>query len=272
MRLEIISGTFGYDPKKPILKDVNVTVEDGQIAAILGPNGVGKTTLLKCMTGILRWDHGRSTLDGEDIARMPVRKVWQNISYVPQARYTNVMYTGAEMVLLGRSAHLGILQQPKKRDLEAAERAFGLLGIEHLRDKKCSQMSGGELQMLMIARALTAEAKVLVLDEPESGLDFKNQLVILGVMKDLAKRDGISCVFNTHYPAHALQIADTTLLLGQDGTSVYGESSSVVTAERLREYFGVDVLIKSVPTGGGNYYSVIPVSISPDTGGGEPRQ
>ena len=262
MKLEIRDGTFGYDPRSPLLKNVNIAVEGGQIAAILGPNGVGKTTLLKCMTGILRWDSGRSTLDGEDISKMPVRKVWQKISYVPQARNTNVMYTGGEMVLLGRSAHLGMLQQPKTRDLEAADRAFRLLGIDHLRDKKCSQMSGGELQMLMIARALTAEAKVLILDEPESGLDFKNQLVILGVIRDLAKRDGISCVFNTHYPAHALQIADRTLLLGQDGASVYGDSLDIVTPERLREYFGVNVLIEAVPTGGGSYYSVIPVSIS----------
>ena len=262
MKLEIKNGTFGYDGKNLILKDVNVTVDEGQIAAILGPNGVGKTTLLKCMTGILRWNSGSSTLDGEDIAKMPVRKVWQNISYVPQARNTNVMYTGWEMVLLGRSAHLGLLQQPKSRDTEAAERAFALLGIDHLRDKKCSQMSGGELQMLMIARALTAEAKVLVLDEPESGLDFKNQLVILDVLRGLAKRDGISCVFNTHYPAHALQVADKTLLLGPDGASVYGDSLDVVTSERLREYFGVNVLIEAVPTGAGSYYSVIPISIA----------
>lgn len=262
MKLEIRGGTFGYDSRSPLLKNVNIAVEGGQISAILGPNGVGKTTLLKCMTGILRWDSGCSTLDGEDISKMPVRKVWQKISYVPQARNTNVMYTGGEMVLLGRSAHLGMLQQPKARDLEAADRAFALLGIDHLRDKKCSQMSGGELQMLMIARALTAEAKVLILDEPESGLDFKNQLVILGVIRDLAKRDGISCVFNTHYPAHALQIADRTLLLGQDGASVYGDSLNIVTPERLREYFGVNVLIEAVPTGGGSYYSVIPVSIS----------
>ncbi len=261
MKLEIVNGTFGYDERRPVLKEVNVSLEKGQIAAILGPNGVGKTTLLKCMTGILRWDSGCSKLDGTDISKMPVKKVWQKISYVPQARNTNVMYTGEEMVLLGRSAHLGMLQQPKEQDLAAAERAFELLGIEHLRDKKCSQMSGGELQMLMIARALTAEAKVLVLDEPESGLDFKNQLVILGVIRELAKRDGISCVFNTHYPAHALQIADRTLLLGQGGASVFGDSKEVVTADRLREYFGVNVRIEAVPDGNGEYYSVIPISI-----------
>jgi len=262
MKLEVINGTFGYDERRPVLKSVDFTVEKGQIAAILGANGVGKTTLLKCMTGILKWDSGRSLLDGADIAKIPVRKVWQKISYVPQARNTNVMYTGWEMVLLGRSAHLGILQQPRERDSLSAKRAFELLGIEHLRNKKCSQMSGGELQMLMIARALTAEAKILVLDEPESGLDFKNQLVILDVIRGLAKKDGISCVFNTHYPAHALQISDKTLLLGQDGETSYGNSREVVTSERLREYFGVNVRIEVMLDGGNEYYSVIPVSIA----------
>ena len=261
MKLEIVNGCFGYDALRPLLKDVNIAVEDGQIAAILGPNGIGKTTLLKCMTGLLRWNSGRSVLDGEDIAKMQIRSVWKKLAYVPQARSTSLLYTGEEMVLLGRSAHLGMLQQPKARDREAADRAFALLSIDHLRRKRCSQMSGGELQLLMIARALTAEAKLLVLDEPESGLDFKNQLVILELVRRLAREDGISCVFNTHYPAHALQIADKTLLLGRDGSSVFGSTGEIVTAERLRACFGVEVLIDAVPTPNGRYYSVIPVAV-----------
>ena len=264
MKLEIVKGCFGYDADRPLLKDVNIAVESGEIAAILGPNGIGKTTLLKCMTGILRWNAGCSMLDGEDIAKMPVRSVWQKIAYVPQARSTSLLYTGEEMVLLGRSAHLGMLQQPKARDREAADRAFALLNIGHLRHKRCGQMSGGELQMLMIARALTSEAKVLVLDEPESGLDFKNQLVILDLVRKLARQDGISCVFNTHYPAHALQIADKTLLLGRDGSSVFGNTGEIVSPERLRACFGVEVMIDAVQTPSGPYYSVIPVSVRED--------
>ena len=122
-------------------------------------------------------------------------------------------------------------------------------------------LTGGELQMLMIARALTSEAKVLVLDEPESGLDFKNQLVILDLVRKLARQDGISCVFNTHYPAHALQIADKTLLLGRDGSSVFDRTGEIVSPERLRACFGVEVMIDAVQTPSGPYYSVIPVSV-----------
>lgn len=261
MKLTVSDGCFSYAGGEEILSHIDFSLDDGEILAILGPNGIGKTTLLKCVTGLLKWTRGASFLKGERISDMPPKRLWKKISYVPQARDTNILYTGEEAVLLGRSAHLGMLESPRAKDEQAVNDVFQRLGIESLRKKRCSQMSGGELQMLLIARALAAETGILVLDEPESGLDFKNQLVILNLLKSLSRENGLGCVFNTHYPVHALRIAQKTLILGRDGRCVFGNSAEIVTRENLRVYFGVDVRIDAFQENGEHLFSVTPISI-----------
>lgn len=140
-----------------ILENISFSVESGEVLEILGPNGVGKTTLLRCMMGLLPWISGQSTLDGKSLREIPVKQLWSRISYVPQAKGLSFSYSALEMVLLGRSAHLRTLKQPQKDDFAIAEQAMQEVGIAHLKDKLCSKMSGGELQMLLIARALTTQ-------------------------------------------------------------------------------------------------------------------
>ncbi|MBR5126659.1 MAG: ATP-binding cassette domain-containing protein [Oscillospiraceae bacterium] len=261
MKLTVENGSYFYKKEREILRSVNFSVDSGEILAILGPNGAGKTTLLRCVTGMLKWKTGGSFLDGESIAAMSARQLWSKMAYVPQARAASNAYTALETVLLGRSSHLSTFAAPGKQDLQKAEEVMDLLGIAGLAEKKCSAMSGGELQMVLIARALAAEPNVLILDEPESNLDFKNQLVVLDAMSRLAGQ-GMTCVFNTHYPAHALQRAGKSLLLSRGGDYVFGNTASVVTRENIRTAFGVDAVIGQVETEGNILPSVIPVEIA----------
>ena len=259
--LRIENGSFAYKGGPQILKDINVEVRAGEILAVLGPNGAGKTTLLRCMMDMLHWDTGRSLLDGEDIRNMPASTLWRRMAYVPQARSAATSYTAFQTVLLGRSARIGAFSSPKKEDMEVAERVMRRLGIWELADKPCHAISGGELQMVLIARAMAAEPEILVLDEPESNLDFRNQLVVLDTMTSLAA-EGMACIFNTHYPAHALQRADRSLLLTKGGMSIYGPTKYVVSEDDIRSIFGVNAVIGDFEAEDSTVQSVIPVSIS----------
>ena len=182
MSIEVIAGTFAYHDWTPVLTDVSFSVQKGEIAAILGPNGAGKTTLLKCMLGFLEWKRGETRIDGRNIRTFHSRELWQKIAYVPQAREPVFSYRTEDMVVLGRSPYLGNFASPGKKDWEIVDTAMEMAGITRLKGKNCGQISGGELQLVLIARALAAQPEILVLDEPESGLDFRNQVVVLDLI------------------------------------------------------------------------------------------
>lgn len=258
MRLTVENGSFSYKKGKKILENINFSVDSGEILAILGPNGAGKTTMLRCITGMLSWKQGKSMLDQNNIGEMSAKKLWSKMAYVPQAKGVSSAYTALEMVLLGRSSRLHPFLPPGKKDIQKAEEVMELLGITHLAEKKCSEISGGELQMVLIAKALAAEPQVLILDEPESNLDFKNQLIVLDTITSLAS-EGMTCVFNTHYPAHALQRADKALILSKDGEYVFGDTEKVVNEENIEKAFGVQAVIGEIETAEGIRKNVIPL-------------
>lgn len=261
MNLTVNQGCFYYQKNTPIFNDINFSVDSGEILSILGPNGAGKTTMLRCITGMLKWKHGCSLLDGEPIHSMTPKKLWSHMAYVPQAKGASSAFTTFEAVLLGRSSRLNAFSTPKQEDLKIAGDVMEQLGIAHLTDKKCSAISGGELQMVLIARALASEPQVLILDEPESNLDFKNQLIVLDTITRLAQQ-GMTCIFNTHYPAHALQRSHKSLILSRGGDYVFGNTASVVTEDNIRKAFGVDAIIGEVETPGNILQNVIPLTIS----------
>lgn len=261
MNLTVRNGSFFYQKDTPIFKDIHFSAESGEILAILGPNGAGKTTMLRCITGMLKWKAGESLLDGKPIHTMSPRELWSAMAYVPQAKSASSAYTAFETVLLGRSSHLNAFASPKQEDLQKAKEVMELLGIYHLADKKCTAISGGELQMVLIAKALASDPRVLILDEPESNLDFKNQLIVLDAMTRLAE-NGMTCIFNTHYPAHALQRAHKSLILSRGGDYVFGSTPAVVTKENIRKAFGVEAVIGQIETPGNLMPNVIPLQIS----------
>lgn len=261
MTISVENGCFSYERQGvPVLRDVCFEAKSGDIVAILGPNGAGKTTLLRCIMGFLRWDSGLSRLDGKDIRLITGRRLWQSVAYVPQAKNTVVSYTVEQMVLLGRSSRFGMLRRPGAEDIQKTRAVMETLGLWGLRDKRCSEISGGELQMTLIARALASEPEILILDEPESNLDFKNQLLVLETMSRLAS-DGMACIFNTHYPAHALQRANRALLLGRHCKPVFGDAPSVVTERNIERAFGVRAVIGEIETPGSILQDVVPLSI-----------
>ena len=259
MILRVENGGFAYPHGPDIFRDVSFELCQGEILAILGPNGAGKTTLLRCIIGLLRWREGRALLDGEDVRAIPARRLWQKMAYVPQARSASSPYTVFQTVLLGRSSRMGTFRAPRQADEEAARAAMDQLHISHLSDKPCSELSGGEKQMVLIARALAARPELLIFDEPESNLDFRNQLIVLDTMTELA-RQGMACIFNTHYPAHALQRAHKSLLLGDQ--PVYGPTGGVVTEDNIRRAFGVNAVIGGVEIRESILPNVVPLSIS----------
>ncbi len=260
MRFEVSEGGFSYG-SSTILQHVSFSLKSKDVLAVLGSNGVGKTTLLKCMMGLLHWQTGETRIDGIALADMKYSDVWKKIAYVPQAKSTTLSYTASEMVLMGRSSRLGLFTQPTEKDRQLAEDAMKMVGIEGFAKKHCSQMSGGELQMVLIARALCAGPQMLVLDEPESNLDFKNQLIVLETIERLSQEQDITCVVNTHYPAHALKIANKALILNRDGSSCYGAAAKVVSEENLEKAFSVEVKIGDFLYQDHNYQNVIPIRV-----------
>ena len=258
MIFQVKDGSFSYG-KTQILNNINFTVESGQVLCVLGPNGSGKTTMLKCMLGLLKWKSGRTLLDSKELNTYSKKELWKKIAYVPQARGNVFGFTALDMVLLGRSAHLGTFSQPGAKDKELALKAMEETGIVFLKDKLCTEMSGGELQMVLIARALASEPQMLVFDEPESNLDLKNQLIILDTISHLAKAKNICAVVNTHSPANAVKIADKALILNKNGTSLSGPIELVINEESLKETFGVQVKIKEFEYQEKKYKALVPL-------------
>lgn len=246
MKIEVREGNFCYAKKKevkPFIYESNIsfTLEPGQIMAILGPNGAGKTTLLKCITGLQDWRVGETLIDNVPLAKVSQKELWKKIGYVPQAHKMVFGFSIEDLVVMGRAPYIGSLSKPRKEDYEKAHEALNEVGIVHLAKKSCNEVSGGELQLALIARTLVSNPEVLILDEPESHLDVQKQVVILETLKRLAKEHRISCIINTHYPNHAFYLADQVLMIAKEKKAVIGAVHEVMTESRMKEYFNIDL-------------------------------
>jgi len=240
MKLEVNNAYFKYVEANPILEDINFVLEDGQFLCVLGQNGIGKTTFLKCLTGILKWESGHVKFNGKKIDGISDLK---EVAYVPQAHAVTFPYTALDMVCMGRTKHMSFFAMPSKIDRKIARDCLEQLGIAHLENRKCSQMSGGQLQMVYIARALASNPELLILDEPEAHLDFKNQALIIKRLKLLVKERKISCIMNTHNPENALRISDYILLFGFGGEYIFGKTNETLTEKNINRFFDVDTKI-----------------------------
>jgi iron complex transport system ATP-binding protein len=241
MHLTIDDLTFGY-AGIPVGRGVSFGLDGGEVLCLLGPNGGGKTTLFKTILRLLAPLGGRVAVDGRPVAGWSRAALARVFGYVPQAQLGVFPFTVAEVVLMGRTAHIGPFSTPTRRDRELAEEMLALLGIGHLAARSYTEISGGERQLTLIARALAQQPAILVMDEPTASLDFGNQVRVLGEVERLAAR-GIAVMLSTHDPDHAFLCAHRVALLHEGRLARLGPPDEVVTRDSLRAVYGVEVAV-----------------------------
>lgn len=233
--LELDGVGFGYARRDWVFRDVSFSVLPGSATAVLGPNGSGKTTLVRCAAGLLEPAEGT------------VRRA-DGAGYVPQAHGSAFGYSALDMVLMGRARQVGLFRTPGTSDRAAASEAMERVGVAGLRDRRFPTLSGGEQQLVLIARAIAAGCPVLVLDEPATGLDLKNQVRVLSLLRELMS-GGMALLLSTHHPDHALYLADRAVLLGRSGART-GRAADLLTDRALSALYGVPVRTLPYSDGG----------------------
>ena len=258
MILDIKNISCGYG-SRTIVNNISLTVKSGEILCILGPNGAGKTTLFKTILGFLKLKTGEILIDNENISNWDRKRLARAIGYVPQAHTTPFPFTVEDVVVMGRTSHLGTMGSPSHMDIEIARKNIKMLGINYLKNKIYTEISGGERQMVLIARALTQEPDILIMDEPTSNLDFGNQVRVLKQISDLAKK-GLAIVMTSHFPDHAFLCSTKVALLQKNNKFSIGSADDIVKEENLREAYGVNVkIVTTISDDGDEIKSCVPL-------------
>jgi iron complex transport system ATP-binding protein len=241
MTLVATDLAYGYRGV-PVGSGLTLSLQSGEVLCLLGPNGGGKTTLLKTLLGLLPAQGGRITLGGRDLASFSRAELARRVGYVPQAHAAFFPFTVRDVVLMGRVARVGLFSAPSAHDRDAADRALEILGIDHLAERTYTEISGGERQMTLIARALAQEPQILVMDEPTANLDFGNQARVLEQVASLSA-GGLSILLSTHDPDHAFACAGRVALLSRGDLVALGTPIETLTAKTLRRLYGIEVTI-----------------------------
>lgn len=257
MILEINNLTFAYG-KITILKNISFKLESPSVCSILGPNGVGKTTFIKCLLGLNKISEGNILLDGKNVAKLDKKDFFTRVSYVKQGGKENSIYTTLDTVLLGIASQINPLLKPKEEDIVKVDNILKELNIYNLRDKYVSNLSGGEAQMVFMARALIKNPDILILDEPESNLDYRNQLLILDVI-DRLREKGKIIIFNTHYPSHALRYSNKALILQGKEKYKFGDTKDIITKENIEQTYRIKAAVGELTDGSKTYKDIIPL-------------
>ena len=244
MSIEVKNLSFSYGDR-PVLHDICFSVKKGEFLSILGPNGVGKSTLFRCMLGLLSGYTGQVLVDGINARTFTVREAARHIAYIPQSSHPVFNYSVFDIVLMGRTSGLSTFRSPGREDTEKCRWALEKIGISHLEDRCFHRLSGGEQQLVLIARALVQDAPILMLDEPTANLDFGNQLLVLEQARALA-REGYTVIQTTHHPEQSYMFSDRILAIQKGRVLAEGKPEQVLTEETIRTLYGVDVDVVSL--------------------------
>ena len=238
--------SFFYRPGAWVIRDLSLSIRSSSIFAVLGPNGCGKTTLLKIMLGLIK-------------PRQGALKTGAGLALVPQLFQVAFSYSALDMVLMGRAKKIGLFSRPSRRDIALSWEALEMFHIADLAERAFQELSGGQRQLVMLARALVAEADILIMDEPASSLDLKNQALILDWMVRLSREKGLTVIFTTHLPQHALAVADDALLMPGPGLYFCGAASEVLSEENLLALYGLPLKRLSFEYRGREIESLTPI-------------
>lgn len=247
-RIQVESAQFSYLPNTPVFRDVTLEIHVGEIFCVVGPNGCGKTTLLDCMLGLHALDSGRILFHGKDSRELHPRDRAAMVAYVPQRHTAAFPYSVMDIVLMGRTYATRLFEAPSELDLEKARQALEKVGMSRFADRPYTQISGGELQLVLIARALAQQAGVIIMDEPTSHLDFRHELDVLEIISDLVKNDQLSIIMATHSLNQAFFLENagirTRVALMSDGRFLQvGAPSDVLNEQNLKTIFGLDTRV-----------------------------
>jgi len=247
------SGVSFIRSERKLVNDVSVTLGTDELVGLVGPNGAGKSTLLNLLAGLVECDAGSVMLDNRDISKIPVQKRSQLLAWVAQNGPVNWPLTVERIIALGRRPHLGVRQRLTETDKDAIEYAITATDCQSLRHQDATTLSGGERTRMMLARALAAEPRVLLADEPIAALDLKHQLQTMQLLRDFASKDR-GCLVVLHDLSLASRFCDRIYLMHNGSIASEGLPSSVLTAENLRHVYGVEVV-----SGGGDVPYIVPV-------------
>lgn len=242
--LRLKNGEFKYG-EKVIFSGLDLEVNKAEVLCILGANGCGKTTLLRCMNGNMALNQGRVYLGAVDITSMRIDAIAKKVGFVFQEHHAPFPFSVLEVVRMGRAPHMGLFALPSHRDTEIAKEKLELVGMYHLKDKPYTQISGGERQLILIARTLAQEPEVILMDEPTSHLDFRNQTIVLQIINRLAE-SGLAVLMTSHLPDHALLFSSRVALMKDGNFLMVGRPADIMTEESLKEIYGIEVKIFTV--------------------------
>ena len=244
MSIQAEALSFSYGTRE-VLKSVSFAAEYGEFVSVLGPNGVGKSTLFRCMLGLLTPSKGCTRIDGRDIAGMTAGELSKLAAYIPQSHSPVFNYSVLDIVLMGTTAQLGKFSSPGKKQRDAALQVLNQLHIADLSGRGYRSISGGERQLVLIARAMAQQAKILIMDEPSSSLDFGNRIRVMDTVKGLTKQ-GYCVLQSTHDPDQAYRYSDKILALHNGGVLAFGKPEETVCSAVISKLYGVAVEVHSL--------------------------
>lgn len=240
--LEAKDVSFYYKPGRMVLKNVSFRLDIGDILCILGPNGTGKTTLLRCLLSLNRIKGGEILINGNGVEDISFKQRAQNMAYVPQSASMSFPYEAQEVVMMGRVAHLPLGSAHSAKDHAIVEEVMERLSISHLSGRRFQQLSGGERQMVLVARALAQQAVILVMDEPTSNLDYSNQVKMLQLIKELSTQ-GYAILMTSHFPDHAFLACNRAALMRDGSIMAQGTPDEIVTSDNLTRLYQTPIRV-----------------------------